>query len=75
MKIVKIGKLENRAKCGCCNTELIYDKYDLKWTHTEESYYYINCPLCREKIWLRSTPELDKMYHEAYAERENNNKL
>ena len=71
MEIIKEG-IENYAKCECCGTEVEYDKYDLKWTHTEESYYYIICPKCREAIWLNGTPKLDQMYHEAYIEQYGN---
>lgn len=69
MEIIKLGN-SNYARCECCNTELKYDKYDLHWTHTKEDYYYIICPKCRELVWLKSTHELDQMYHEAYLERQ-----
>ena len=68
MQIVKRGKIENLARCEHFGTELKYDKYDLWWSHTEECYYLV-CPVCKEIIWLNGTPELDKMYHEAWIEK------
>lgn len=72
MQIIKRRKIENLARCEYCGTELKYDMYDLNLAHTEENYYYIICPLCGGKIWLQSTPKLDKLYHEAYEKRNNN---
>ena len=69
MKILKIGHIENYARCAKCGAELQYDKHDLRWSHTEEKCYYIVCPICGGIIWIDGTPELDKMYHEAWAER------
>jgi hypothetical protein len=68
MEVVKIGNPNIRV-CDCCHTELKYDKYDLQWTHTEEDYYYIVCPICKNIIWLNGTPELHKMYHDAWVEK------
>ena len=69
MKIINRGRIENYARCEHCGTEIQYDKYDLRWSHTEEECYYVICPICGKIIWIDGTPELDKMYHEAWIEK------
>ena len=59
MKVIANGNT-NQVECEKCHAKLEFDKYDLRWTHTEEDYYYIECPICHEMIWLKSTKELDQ---------------
>lgn len=61
-------EMKNLAKCDC-GTVVRYNKYDLQWSHTEENCYYLICPVCKKIIWLDKTPEMDKMYNEAWLER------
>lgn len=68
MKVIANGNT-NQVECEKCHAKLEFDKYDLRWTHTEEDYYYVECPICHEMIWLKSTKELDQMYHEAWVEK------
>ena len=69
MEIIKFG-IPNTVTCDCCHTELRYNKHDLQWTHTEENYYYIKCPVCGAIVWIPGDEKHDKMYKEARDERE-----
>lgn len=51
-----------------------YDKYALRWAHTEQDDYYIVCPVCKNIIWITGDEEHDQMYKEAWNEREQNGK-
>ena len=68
MEVVKIGNPNIRV-CDCCHTELKYDKYDLQWTHTEEDYYYIKCPICGAIVWIPGDERRHQMFKEAWDER------
>lgn len=69
MNIIKKGN-PNSVICNHCNSTLEYNKFDLRWSHTEQDDYYIVCPVCKEIVWLTGTPRLHQMYHKAYEERE-----
>ena len=69
MKILNIHHIDNYARCERCKTEMSYDKEDLYWDSTDYSrldYYYIICPVCNARIWIKQNEELDKMFKEKW---------
>ena len=62
MEIIKRGRIDNFARCEKCGTEMRYNANDLRWTHTEEDYYYVTCPVCGKTVWIERTPETDAMW-------------
>lgn len=62
MKIIKRGQIENYRKCEHCGCEMIYEYSDVYRDPLRPSHYYIQCPICYEKLWLDETPELNRLY-------------
>ena len=62
MKIIGKGQIEHYGKCKHCGCEFIYEGFDLMWTYDEPEHYYVLCPKCCEKHWIKGTPELDKLW-------------
>ena len=62
MKILEFGK--NEVKCDHCGAKLQYTANDIRWSHTEPTYYYVVCPVCHTVIWLEATEELNNMWKE-----------
>lgn len=61
MEIVKRGN-PKEATCQSCGTVIKWDIQDLNWTHNEENYYYMICPVCGKPIWIPRTKELDEQW-------------
>ena len=62
MRILKEG-IETQITCDRCHSVLEYNFMDLEWSHTEEGYYYVTCPVCGERIWIKANDTLDRMYN------------
>lgn len=64
MEIIKAGRLDNSyyVRCERCGTEMRINANDLRWSHTEEKCYYVNCPIYGEIAWLEGNPTLDTMW-------------
>ena len=67
MKIIKRGRIEHYTRCEYCGTEMIFDANDLQWTHTEPEYYFVTCPVCGMRVWMKSTPELDALWRSIHG--------
>lgn len=63
MRILKANSCGHET-CRNCHSEILVEKGDLMWTHTEEDCYYVNCPICGETIWLRANDFYNRMFRE-----------
>jgi len=64
MKLVERVGRKDLVKCEHCQSELLIEVGDLQWTHCEEDYYYVICPVCGEKVWIKSNEFFDNMWKE-----------
>ena len=52
MEVLDWEQPSHTVVCEKCKSTLKYNKYDLKWEHADDSYFYIVCPVCEKMIWI-----------------------
>lgn len=71
MKVLKKGK-SNIIKCDICKSKILCKRKDIKFQPTNDKrkiyeatvyeHYYIICPVCNEKIYIRFAKN-DKIFY------------
>lgn len=67
--ISKIDSIKIRA-CTNCNSVLRWNPNDLQLDCNEQNYYYIVCPICHSKLWIKRINEIDDMYNDCHKKNE-----
>lgn len=65
-----VTKYENQEVCQECKTILVYDGRDLRWSVNKPDYYYLECPICGERVYLKITDHLKDIFtlaHDPYG--------